>query len=202
MPVTRAAIGAILTVAASCAGETPAVLSRVPPFDSLQTISLEMKAGELLATRPGIEVRGYTGYADSLGTYAVIFGFPGSWSDNQAVQSGSKLRSIEARRSFETDSAANSFWLARVAGIQATLGEPNTCRRWTRAGRPGKVASWRHGGTFVTASLFGGTPRYSPATSNDTDGPFVSVFWSTRSPYLFSGYPRNRPTLVPEPCPE
>jgi len=200
MPLGRAFSGLaiILSCAVGCKRDMPTALDRVRPFDSLRSVSLGMTAGELVATRPSVQIRGYEGYGESIAGYGVSFLFPGSYSENQAVPNHSRLRAIQARRTFDSDSAADSFWVQTIRTVGAESGSPD-CGRWVGTDAPGRVAVWRQnwGTTFLTASLWG---SYTRPGTNEVARPYVSVTWSNTKHFSFGGDSTEKPILVREEC--
>jgi hypothetical protein len=128
-----------------------------PPFDSLSGVWLGMRADELLERRPRVQVSGYHGYRERIGTHDVSYRIPGSMSEEQAPPRRARLEAVVASRQLPESSDAAASWRAGIADLRTRLGEPTDCFRLAWPVGEAWLAVWRRGDADV---YFLGQPRF------------------------------------------
>jgi len=115
----------------------------LPPFDALSAEHLGMRAHAFAAARPAARVLEYTGYRDSIGSFATIFRFSQPPIVRNAIPAGS-LEAIAATRDFASDSFALRAWDSLYANaVRGFDRSPDGC--WNVQGESGGnalIAIW------------------------------------------------------------
>jgi hypothetical protein len=146
----------VVTILAGC-GQSPSsaadLLNGVVPFNDLKGVALGTKARHLVEHRPKVNPAPYVGYKEQIGSYEVLYFFPGvEWNEDQVPPAGRKrIRAIEASRHLQSDTAVSQVWAAQFVAASRVLPVQPQCYRvpaglhTDRASSTDRIATWEWG---------------------------------------------------------